>query len=76
MLTKLGVKAQLGWNRLINKLREERGDAVVWIIIIIVCAIIVVIAFNKFGGSGVDVGDAVESLGGRAADGLDGVTVN
>ncbi|MGE5544964.1 MAG: hypothetical protein ACM3UW_08345 [Bacillota bacterium] len=75
MLNKLAVKAQLGWNKLMNKLREERGDAVTWAAIIIIGIIICVGVYNYYGKVGGGLGTAFQNMGNRAATGLDGVTV-
>jgi hypothetical protein len=79
LLTKLGVKARSGFKNIAGRIKDslnnKRGDAVVWVVIIILCVIIGVSVFNKYGGAGADVGSAIDSMGGRASTGLSSVTV-
>ncbi len=66
----LAVKAQLGWDRFKENLTNERGEAVTWVVLVIVCIIIVVAAYLKFKSAGGNVGGAINTMGSDAVTGL------
>ena len=74
-LMELAVKAQLGWDRAKKNLTNERGEAVTWVVLVIVCIIIVVAAYLKFKSAGGNVGDAITNMGTDAANGLGSVRI-
>jgi hypothetical protein len=69
-LMELAVKAQLGWDRAKKNLTNERGEAVTWVVLVIVCIIIVVAAYLKFKSAGGNVGTAINTMGADAVTGL------
>ena len=69
-LTELAIRVQLGWNRFKENLTNERGEAVTWVVLVIVCIIIVVAAYLKFKSAGGNVGDAINTMGADAVTGL------
>ena len=75
-LTELAIRVQLGWNRFKENLINERGEAVTWVVLVIVCIIIVVAAYLKFKSAGGDIGTAITSVGEEAASGLNSIQVS
>lgn len=79
MLKKLEDKALRGYLNFTQRVRKhtqnEKGDAVIWIVVIILGIIIAVSAYLKFKGAGGTVGNAIDSAGTNAANGLNSVKV-
>lgn len=55
--------------------KDERGDSVTWIVLIIIGVVIAVSAYLKFKGSPGNIGNSVQTAGNNAAAGLGQVQV-
>lgn len=51
-------------------LKDERGDSVTWIVLIIIGVVIAIAAYVKFKGAPGNVGNQIQSAGDKAANGL------
>jgi hypothetical protein len=60
---------------IVSFMRNEQGDSVTWIVLIIIGVVIGVSAYAKFKGAPGDVGDSITNAGTNAADGLDEVVI-
>jgi hypothetical protein len=55
--------------------RDERGDSVTWIVLIIIGVVIAVSAYLKFKGSPGNIGNSIQNAGSNAATNLNSVRV-
>lgn len=56
-------------------LKDEKGDSVTWIVLIIIGVVIAVSAYLKFKGSPGSVGNSIQNAGNNAATNLNNVGV-
>lgn len=61
--------------RVISFAKDERGDSVTWIVLIIIGVVIAVSAYLKFKGSPGNIGNSIQNAGSNAATNLNSVGV-
>lgn len=61
--------------RVISFAKDERGDSVTWIVLIIIGVVIAVSAYLKFKGSPGNIGNSIQNAGSNAATNLNNVRV-